>query len=98
MVTQGRTARARRLMELYNLRSRINAEIVVIEAEINAEAQVQIVVAETQLNRRRRRVAECGTESGYANHRRIKKEPACQACKLAHAAYERDRTRRAKAS
>ncbi len=82
-------------MDLYNLRSRINAEIVVIEHEIHAEAQRPELQAEELLQRKRRRVAECGTDGGYHNHRRIKKEPACQACKLAHAAAERGRTRRA---
>lgn len=37
-----------------------------------------------------RRVAACGTDSGYYAHRR-RSEPACQACKDEHSAAERRR-------
>jgi hypothetical protein len=37
----------------------------------------------------------CGTDSGYYHHRRQLKEPACPACKMAHAYARRMRTQRA---
>lgn len=40
-----------------------------------------------------RRVAQCGTESGYSKHRR-NGEVACQACKIANTQARRDRSRR----
>ena len=38
-------------------------------------------------------IRHCGTDTGYKYHQR-NQTPACQACKDAHAAYERDRVRR----
>lgn len=38
-------------------------------------------------------VRHCGTDTGYKYHTR-NGTPACQPCKDAHAAYERDRVRR----
>lgn len=97
MTPPGRIARARRLNELYALRSRVSAEIIVIEKEIEVEAERPVIIVEAEMKRRRRRKAECGTDSGYHHHRRQRKEEACEACRLAHAAAERDRARRASA-
>lgn len=38
----------------------------------------------------------CGTEAGYHRHRSHREE-ACEACRVAHADYERERQRRAEA-
>lgn len=52
--------------------------------------------------RSRARVAECGTDGGYFRHLRgnktTPKSPPCDACKKAHAAVERARSERLKAS
>jgi hypothetical protein len=39
--------------------------------------------------RRRQSLARCGTDAGYYRHLRTLGEPACGACKEAHAAYTR---------
>lgn len=39
--------------------------------------------------RRHRSVAKCGTDAGYYRHLRTLREPACQMCREAHAAYTR---------
>lgn len=93
-----RTARSKRLVDLYNLRTQVNSEIARLEAIILAEGQIIQRVEPAPPKPKRRRFAECGTDSGYHHHRRIKKEPACPACLEAHSAAERDRAMRARAS
>lgn len=84
-------ARAERLMALYRLRAQVEAEIRSHEAAIAGESEaIQRALDET------RRRPLCGTDSGYHHHRRVQKEPACGACKRAHAAYEVGRERRRK--
>lgn len=46
--------------------------------------------------RRRAKVAPCGTDSGYHRHLRRTKTPPCDACKAAHSEYEWDRQQRAR--
>ena len=41
-----------------------------------------------KVRRMRRRVAACGTESGYYRHVKVLKEVACPACRAAHNAAE----------
>lgn len=45
---------------------------------------------------RRRPVAACGTDNGYYRHVRVLREPACRACKNAHADAERTRKNKRK--
>lgn len=73
-----------RLNELLLLRERI-------QREIDAER-----AAEMERNRKRRRVAICGTDSGYYRHLRKFNEPACVDCLDAHrlARQEREIRRR----
>lgn len=87
-----------RLESLYDLRRKVNAEIDQIAAEIDAEiaamrkARNAARLAKVPLPKRGR--AECGTDSGYYRHRKTLKEPACDACKLAHRVYEAQRRQR----
>ena len=88
-------------MDLYNLRAQVAGEIATIEAAITLEADLvrRQFEAEAHADRpKRRRIAECGTDGGYHHHRRVKKEQACLACRMAHSAAERDRAKRKKAS
>jgi hypothetical protein len=94
-----RTARSRRLIDLYNLRAQVNSEIAKLEAAIVGEVRlIREQWAAEDPPPPRRRVAECGTDGGYHHHRRQKKEPACHACLEAHSAAERDRVMRRAAS
>ena len=76
------TADAHRLMRLYDLRAKVEAEIKRVES----------------LRRRRPRpkqkVAACGTDGGYYRHVRTTKTPTCDDCKAAHSAYETGRAQR----
>lgn len=93
-------ARAKRLMDLYRLRASVNEQIAEIEAAMENEREA-IMRARAAANsvgiRGKRRPALCGTDSGYYHHLRRRKEPACEACKLAHSAAERSRARARKA-
>lgn len=56
-------------------------------------AQIEAAIARRPVVRRSRKVApECGTESAYQRHR-YRKEPQDAACKEAHAAHNRARSR-----
>ena len=74
----------RRLSQLLDLHKRIEGELRRVS---------KIVAAESP---KRRRVAECGTESGYQRHRRTLRDTPCDACKEAHSTYESHRAYRAK--
>lgn len=80
--TNGTALHARRLNELYRLRQRI-------DEEIRALHEMQQSVSRRR--RKRRSEAVCGTDGGYHRHRRILKEPACEACKMAHRIAEAER-------
>lgn len=84
--------RRARVAKLYELRHKIDSEIEMIEQEVEGElAAMQRARNAARLAKvkvRRRRTAECGTEGGYYRHRRTLKEPACDACKLAHRVAE----------
>jgi hypothetical protein len=82
-------SRAERLMSLYQLRAKVAAEIRSLEAAMEHERQA---IADALEAAERRPL--CGTDSGYHHHRRVQKEPACGACKRAHAAYETGRALR----
>ena len=79
---------AAKITALWELRARIDARIRAAEQMLNAKMQAPAGV---------RGAAQCGTDSGYYRHRRTLHEPACDACRMAHAAAEkrrRNRTRR----
>lgn len=81
----------KRLVELHQLRDKIDVEIAALErAIVRAEvARAKAIRNGAQMRRTRRQaVAECGTPSGYYRHRRTLKEPACDACKIAHRVAE----------
>lgn len=95
------SVRAQRLMDLYELRAKVVTEIGQIESAIQSEAAHAARVHDAfALGRRANEGnrAQCGTDSGYQLHVRYRKEPACLACKLAHAAYEQARRKRRLAS
>lgn len=77
-----RGIQGRRLNELLATRAHIDAEIERIQAAIAP-------------NDGRRRIATCGTESGYSKHRRTGEE-SCEACKKAWRDGERRRAARRK--
>lgn len=98
-----KSARAARLMSLYELRQKVVAEIADLEAAIQREANEAARLsaqfdAWNRAHRKRRSIAECGTDGGYHHHRRQLKEDACAACKMAHSAAERARQARKAAS
>lgn len=72
----------KRIDDLIDLRKRIDDELLVLADEADH-------VDTPNPNRRRSRhiLPECGTESGYQRHRRLKE--ACEPCKIAHANHER---------
>lgn len=85
-----------RLNRLCALRERINTEIDAILRTQNRQDTLREMRqrhrqrAEVDLTRRsdgHRRRAVCGTNSGYNRHRRLLREPACDACKEAHRDY-----------
>lgn len=78
----------RTLADLYRLKARLDEEIALAEAALH---RARTLAREAGLRRRPARAAECGTDSGYYNHLRVTRTPACQACKLAHAAAEKAR-------
>lgn len=86
--------RTRRLVKLYGLRSQVQNEIDQLEAAINTEAAL-IADAKKHGAKVRRRVAECGTDSGYYRHHRKDKTPPCDACRMAHNLAERRRVAKA---
>ena len=98
--TRGRVTpeqRALRLIDLYKLRRSVAAEIVRLELEIENEyAAIRRAkgLAEQLDATVPRKRSLCGTESGYSRHRRQLKEPACDACKLAHSMAEKMRAQR----
>jgi hypothetical protein len=75
-----------RLMELMQERARI---------EIAITTELERLIAAV---RGSGGLPGCGTDSGYYHHRRQLHEPACPACKLAHAYANAARTRRREAS
>lgn len=92
--------RRARIDKLIQLRARIEAEIGAIEAEIRDEItairRAKEAAKHAQISIRNRPVAQCGTDGGYYRHRRTLKEPACDACKLAHRVTEAQRQARRK--
>lgn len=81
----------KRLVELHQLRDKIDLEISALErAIVRAQhARVQAVEQGARIRRTRRQaVAQCGTPSGYYRHRRTLREPACEECKIAHRVAE----------
>jgi hypothetical protein len=90
--------RLERLATLHELRSKVDAEIVAIERAIAVEQERARLLAREETLRRKvnRKVALCGTPSGYYRHRRTLAEPACEDCLRAHRQAERDRARRRK--
>jgi hypothetical protein len=56
-----------------------------------AAKSIRTVLAGGAVKQKRRRVAACGTESGYTRHLRTLKEPACAACLAAHSAANQKR-------
>lgn len=87
--------RAQRLIELYAIKAKLDNEIAILEAHMSNEAaavrRARIAAKAANISAPRNKKALCGTESGYAHHRRQGKGPACDACKLAHAAAEKRR-------
>lgn len=69
---------ASRLLALYDLRRKIDAEI---KAAENVKRRT----------RRKKNAAKCGTDGGYYRHLRTTKTKPCKACKRAHADYEANR-------
>lgn len=90
--------RRQKVNDLYALRAKIANEIAGIEAQIDEEIRAMRRASEAARKQRvkvaRRPRAECGTDGGYYRHRRTLKEPACEACKLAHRVAERERAER----
>lgn len=89
-----------RLVELHLLRDRIEDEIQAAEEAIARFEAVERRAIEEGLRarpRRNRRVARCGTPSGYYRHRRTLNEPACDACRAAHRVAEALRVQRRQA-
>ena len=78
---------AAKVAALLELRARIDARIKAAEQMLNAKAQTPAGM---------RGAAQCGTDSGYYRHRRTLHEPACDACRMAHAAAEKQRRNRAR--
>lgn len=98
MNTTGPYTRRARVSKLIALRARINEELATIEEEIRLEleatkrARAAAMLANVKVDRRTRAV--CGSDAGYYRHLRTLKEPACDACKLAHRVYEAERAAR----
>jgi hypothetical protein len=69
----------KRLDELYALRDACQTEINKLNPRIPAPARIRATKA------------KCGTDSGYYRHLRQLNEPACQACREAHAQATRIR-------
>lgn len=95
------TSRRERVARLVELSQRIAEEIADIEreiqAEMNATSRAKNAARAANLRIPRRKVALCGTDGGYYRHRRTLKEPACDACKLAHRVSEALRQQEARA-
>jgi hypothetical protein len=91
-----------RIRQLVALRNKIDAELEQIRARVAAEAEAQHRAREKALDAgvglHRRKVAQCGTDSGYYRHRRRRHEPACEACLLAHRVAESVRAARKRAA
>ena len=80
--------------------ARFNAAVIRYKA-----AEYELLSAEARLKEWReserrlsgaRKIALCGTEGGYYRHVRTLRQPACDACKLAHREAERERSERRK--
>lgn len=72
--------------ERKEMRSKLGIEVISINTFLNnqyAEEKAKIQESIPKIKGRGRKVAQCGTRSGYNAHLR-KKEPTCQACKEAH--------------
>lgn len=95
-------SRRERIEKLYRILSQVNAEIAVIEAELRDElaatSRAKTQAAKASARTRNRKIAQCGTPTGYYRHRRTLSEPACDACKLAHNLAEAERVARKKAT
>ena len=91
-----------RLARLYSLRKRLELEIAAAEALLagqpGSSRLLRIRYDATRDRAGRRKVAICGTDSGYHRHLRRLKEPACEACKIAHSEAEKGRAARARES
>lgn len=87
-----------RLNRLLDLRKRVDDDIAALEDEIRSEmaamARAKVAARNAEVRLHRRREALCGTDGGYYRHRRKHKQPACDACKLAHRVAEAERKRR----
>ena len=84
----------KRLVELHKLRDQLDMEIRGLEAAMVRAALAAEKARALNIKRRRnrkRKIAECGTPSGYYRHRRTPGEPACDACKMAHRVAEQIR-------
>ncbi len=94
----GRMTRLERLATLHQLRAKVDAEIVAIERALSVEQERARRLAREETLRRKvsRKVALCGTPSGYYRHRRALAEPACEDCLRAHRQAERERAKRRK--
>lgn len=71
-----------RLEQLLDLRARVDVEIALERSRLAPP------------RRKKRAVAECGTDSGYYRHNRTIGEPACDPCKAAHTKAVNERTLR----
>lgn len=75
-----------KLARLQHLRAEVNRQIVALGGPPWAPRPPRKPV----------NAAMCGTDGGYYRHVRTLGEPACVACLAAHAAYEHDRSKRAR--
>lgn len=80
-----------RIEQLQALRARIDTELLVLLDEVD-----NVDIPGTQRRRPRHVIPECGTESGYQRHRRLKEK--CDECKAAHANHARIAAARRKLS
>jgi hypothetical protein len=89
------------------MRQRLELEIGAAEAlmasQESAVRRLQLAYSVVEFDKDRdragrRKVAICGTDSGYHKHLRRLKEPACDPCRIAHAEAEKDRAKRARDS
>lgn len=86
--------RAKRLVQLYALLSQVTEEIRALEVTMAGEQEA--VRQAREASQTKLSVAMCGTDSGYYRHIRRLKQPACQACLVAHRIATRERERRKK--
>jgi len=87
----GVTTKADRLKELRDLRVRIEAEIAVLEREIEADIRALQTALGGRVRRRKGEPIAHGTDRGYHGHRSEGSDP-CEDCRAAHTEYEKHRT------